>query len=247
MIYKGLVSSDWNECLAPTGPFDPVAFIYPDLKKELDTIFKNYTSNQIPLSKAVSQIVGLLPKPFSIDQMDAYLERSFAIYNGVSEMIDLLASKNILFMINTTGALGFFQRIIAKKLIPAVPIIASNPFIQFPGAQTDPRFDYLVSEISDKGRNTATVIRKHGLLSSRVFLIGDSGGDGPHFSWGSSNGAYLIGSMTKASLSKYCDTNKISINKFFGVIYSENEPRDYEREYEFNFKELGLYILDMIN
>jgi len=53
--------------------------------------------------------------------------------------------------------------------------------------------------------------------------------------------------MTKASLSKYCDTNKISINKFFGVIYSENEPRDYEREYEFNFKELGLYILDMIN
>jgi hypothetical protein len=30
--YKGMISSDWNECLAPCGPFDPIAFAYPELK-----------------------------------------------------------------------------------------------------------------------------------------------------------------------------------------------------------------------
>jgi len=28
MKYKALVSSDWNECLAPCGPLDPISLVY---------------------------------------------------------------------------------------------------------------------------------------------------------------------------------------------------------------------------
>lgn len=246
MGYRGLVSSDWNECLAPTGPFDPVSFIYPELENELSSIFKSYTSNEIPLSQAVSQILRLLPRPFTSEQMDSYLDASFAIYGGVVEMIDLLATNNILFMINTTGAQGFFQRIIAKKLIPSVPLIASNPFIKFPGADRDARFSHLVLETSDKGTNTAKVMQKYEFKPSQVILVGDSGGDGPHFHWGASIGAYLVGSMTKVSLANFCSRNQISINKQFGVVYSDKQPRDVEREYKHNFRELGQFIVDRL-
>ncbi len=33
--YKAMVSSDWNECLAPCGPFDFISFAYPRLEAEL--------------------------------------------------------------------------------------------------------------------------------------------------------------------------------------------------------------------
>lgn len=246
MKYIGLVSSDWNECLAPSGPFDPVAYLYPDLKKELDGIFKSYTSNEIPLSLAVSQINGILPKTFSPDQMDAYLDASFAIYNGVVEMIEMLASKNILFMINTTGAQGFFQRIIDRKLIPPAPIVASNPFIKFAGVETDPRFQYQVLETSDKASNTDSVMKKLGLTAAKVVIIGDSGGDGPHFAWGSSVGACLVGSMTKTSLTNYCRNNEVNMDRQFGIVYRENQARDLEGESRFDFRELGLWILERL-
>jgi hypothetical protein len=31
MERKAIVASDWNECLAPCGPFDPIPFAYPRL------------------------------------------------------------------------------------------------------------------------------------------------------------------------------------------------------------------------
>ncbi|MGA8831743.1 MAG: hypothetical protein ACLQT6_17200 [Desulfomonilaceae bacterium] len=46
MKYKAIVSSDWNECLAPSGPFDPISFTYPDLEPELSDLFAQYTGNQ---------------------------------------------------------------------------------------------------------------------------------------------------------------------------------------------------------
>lgn len=246
MKYKGLVTSDWNECLAPTGPFDPVSFVYPELKTELRAIFRSYTSNEIPLSQAVGQISLLLPHPFTVEQMDAYLDASFAIYGGVVDMIELLRSNGILFMINTTGAQGFFQRTLFKKLIPEVDFVASNPFIRFPGADGDSRFSFRVLETSDKGINSAAVMQKFGLDPSRVIVIGDSGGDGRHFQWGASVGCYLIGSMTKVSLTKFCAQNHVSINKRFGVTYSESQPRNIEEEYKYNFKELGLFVVDKL-
>ncbi len=244
---RGLVSSDWNECLAPTGPFDPVAFVYPELKEELGSIFKSYTSNEILLSEAVSEIVRLLPEAFSIEQMDAYLSKCFAIYAGVADMIEMLASNDILFMINTTGAQGFFQRIIANKLIPAVPIVAANPFIKFSGIETDQRFSHVVMETSDKGVNTNAVMQRFNIDASKVFIIGDSGGDGPHFGWGASIGAYLIGSMTKTSLTNYCSANNVNINKHFGLVYASNEPRDIPREQSFDFRELAHFIVERLS
>jgi hypothetical protein len=33
--YKAIVSSDWNECLAPSGPFDFISFNHPELTPHL--------------------------------------------------------------------------------------------------------------------------------------------------------------------------------------------------------------------
>jgi hypothetical protein len=78
--YKGMISSDWNECFAPCGPFDPIAFACPELEADLSGIFRLYTGNQISLSEATRRIGARLPKPITEKQMDAYLEASFVTY-----------------------------------------------------------------------------------------------------------------------------------------------------------------------
>ncbi len=43
MRYKAIISSDWNECLAPSGPFDPIAFVVPGAKTGLErNLYKIY-------------------------------------------------------------------------------------------------------------------------------------------------------------------------------------------------------------
>ena len=101
--YKAMVSSDWNECLAPCGPFDCISFAYPRLEAELADVFRQYTGNFISLGEAAGQIRELLPDPITPDQMDAYLDESFTTYTGVPQLIEWCSSNNILFMINTTG------------------------------------------------------------------------------------------------------------------------------------------------
>ena len=71
--YRAIFSSDWSECLSPSGPFDFIAYNYPRLQGELDRVFRHYTSNRITLSAAVWQIRRLLTKPVTEVQMDAYL------------------------------------------------------------------------------------------------------------------------------------------------------------------------------
>jgi len=83
ITYRALFSSDWNECLAPCGPFDVMAFHYPDLNDPLNVIFKQYTGNKISLGEAAEQIKQLLPSPITRDQMDAYLKAAFQRYTGV--------------------------------------------------------------------------------------------------------------------------------------------------------------------
>jgi len=106
--YRGLVSSDWNECLAPCGPFDVMAFHYPDLNDQLNVIFKQYTGNQISLGQAAGQIKDLLPSPIRLEQMDAYLKSEFKSYTGVRSLMDWCREHDVLFMINTTGSIGYF-------------------------------------------------------------------------------------------------------------------------------------------
>jgi 2-hydroxy-3-keto-5-methylthiopentenyl-1-phosphate phosphatase len=242
MKYRALISSDWNECLAPSGPFDPIAYAYPDMGPELSAIFREYTGNMIPLELAVRRIGGLLPEPFAMSQMDDFLDTSFSIYRGVPEFIEWAKTTDILFMINTTGMQGFFQRAIEKKLIPEVPLVAANPLISYPDDLNKSRYRFTVKNIQDKPRNTEAAASSAGIPSTRVIVIGDSGGDGPHFEWGASVGALIVGSMTKVSLTKYCEEKGIQIGQSFGISYTPYATRKLEREMKFDFMDLTPFI-----
>jgi 2-hydroxy-3-keto-5-methylthiopentenyl-1-phosphate phosphatase len=244
--YNGIISSDWNECLAPCGPFDWIVFSRPDLSAQLTNIFQQYTGGQISLGIAVEKIQGLLPEPVTPELMDSYLDASFVTYTGVADLIEWCLSNSILFMINTTGMIGYFQRVFAKGLLPRVPVLSAHPMIRFPGCSSDPRHIYRLWEIRDKGKNTNSVIRSMKIPAKKTILLGDSGGDGPHFEWGSSAEAFLVGSMTKPSLDSYCRTKNIFINLRFGMDYSRGGNTNQEKEMQVNFMDLTTTIEEII-
>ncbi|RMG54990.1 MAG: hypothetical protein D6722_28390, partial [Bacteroidetes bacterium] len=183
------MSSDWNECLAPCGPFDFISHCYPQIQTELNGIFRRYTSNRITLSQAVEQVRQLLPAPITAQQMDAYLEACFAIYPGVTDLMRWCAAKQVLFMVNTTGMLGYFQRLFANKLLPEIPALSAHPMLRYPPSSTDPKHYFELHEIHDKAKNTEAVMRLHEIPAGNLIVMGDSGGDGPHFEWGAQRGA----------------------------------------------------------
>ncbi|MEX1329692.1 MAG: hypothetical protein AB1Z29_23065, partial [Desulfobacterales bacterium] len=157
--YNAMVSSDWNGCLAPCGPFDFISFTYPGLKSDLSAIFKQYTGNIISLGEAAAQIRKLLPDPISPDQMDAYLDESFTTYTGVPELIEWCSSHNILFMINTTGMIGYFQQIFANNFLPPVPVVSAHPLIRYLRKTSGSCRFYELLETRDKSKNTDRVAR----------------------------------------------------------------------------------------
>jgi hypothetical protein len=245
--YRAIFSSDWSECLSPSGPFDCLAFNHPEIETTLTSVFRQYTGNQISLGEATAKIKQLLPDPLSPDRMDAYLDSAFATYRGVPDLIQWCLDSRILFMINTTGMIGYFQRIFAKGLLPQVPVLSAHPMIRYPGLQSDPSQIYELFETRDKGRNTEAVARCLGLKAEKIILMGDSGGDGPHFEWGSNSGAFLIGSMTKASLDSYCREKNITINLRFGLDYSRGAKKDPQEESKINYKNLTTQIEEILN
>ena len=236
--YKAIVSSDWNECLAPSGPFDFISFNFPDTGPQLTAIFRQYTGNRITLGQAVGYIRKLIPDPIKPEQMDAYLDAAFTTYTGVPDLIEWCLSKNILFMINTTGMIGYFQRIFARGLLPRTPVLSAHPMVRYPKIRSDPLLIYDLFETGDKARNTAAVTRSFGISSDKLIVMGDSGGDGPHFEWGSKTGAFLIGSMTKSSLTGYCAKKNIKIDLRFGVEYGKDDSRSVQKEMQVNFMDL---------
>jgi hypothetical protein len=236
--YKAMVSSDWNGCLAPCGPFDFISFAYPRLQSDLTNIFHQYTGNLISLGQAAGKIQELMPKPITPDQMDAYLDESFITYTGVPELIEYCSSHNILFMINTTGMIGYFQRIFAKSLLPRVPVISAHPLVRYPQNTVGSFRVYELLETWDKSENTGEVARSQAIPAGKIILLGDSGGDGPHFEWGAAAGYYLIGCMTKPSLDNYCRTKAIEINLRFGLDYTRRERASLREELQINFMDL---------
>jgi 2-hydroxy-3-keto-5-methylthiopentenyl-1-phosphate phosphatase len=236
--YRALISSDWNECLAPCGPFDFITFTYPSLDLEVKEIFKAYTGNHIALSEATRRIGTLLPQTITENQMDAYLDKCFETYRGVPELIEWCSKKDILFVINTTGMQGYFQRVFKKGLLPKMSIVSAHPMIKYKeeGKTACQWHDLL--EIQDKPKNTQVAMSALGIPPHKVVLIGDSGGDGPHFEWGARVGAFLVGSMTKWSLDQYCSKRGIEINLYFGLHYSEGEKRNGELEMNIDFMDL---------
>ncbi len=244
--YKAMVSSDWSECLAPCGPFDCIAYSHPKLESQLSGIFRQYTANRITLGEAAGQIKKLLPQPVTTEQMDAYLSASFITYTGVPELIDWCLGRDILFLINTTGMIGYFQRVFAQKRLPQVPVLSAHPLIRYPARASDPQHVYELFETTDKGRNTARVAQKMGVPAEKVILLGDSGGDGPHFEWGNTAGAFLIGSMTKPSLDDYCRQRQIAVHLRFGLDYSKGEKKDPRKEMQINFRDLTTVIEERV-
>ena len=240
--YKAIISSDWSECLSPSGPFDCLAFSHPEIEADLDAIFRQYTGNQISLGQAAAKIKILLSNPISPDQMDAYLDASFATYTGVPDLIQWCLDSQILFMINSTGMIGYFQRVLAKTLLPPVPVLSAHPMIRYPGGGGDPARIFELFETRDKAQNTKVLATSLGLEPHRIILMGDSGGDGPHFKWGAESGAYLIGSMTKPSLDGYCREKDIAINLRFGPDFSRKEERDQTAAMAVNFMDLAPVI-----
>jgi hypothetical protein len=236
--YKAIVSSDWSECLSPSGPFDCLAFNHPDIEADLTAVFRNYTGNQISLGQAAAKIKILLPDPISPDQMDAYLDAAFATYTGVPDLIQWCLDHQILFMINSTGMIGYFQRVLAKNLLPPVPVLSAHPMIRYPGGTSDPARVFELHATRDKARNTQALAGSLGIEPGKIILVGDSGGDGPHFEWGAESGAFLIGSMTKPSLDSYCREKNIAINLRFGADYAKDERLDQKSEMAVNFMDL---------
>ena len=245
--YKALVSSDWNECLAPCGPFDFISFIHPELESDLESIFKQYTGNLISLGDAAKQIAKLLPGAITEKHMDAYLDKSFVTYSGVADLIEWCLERDILFMINTTGMIGYFQRVFAKGLLPTVPVLSAHPMVRYAHRQTDPLQVLDLFEIQDKSKNTRAVADRFNIPGEKIVLMGDSGGDGPHFEWGAQNGAFLIGSMPKPSLETYCQTKGVDIDVRFGLSYAEGDEKNLKQEIQTDFRDLLPVIENFLN
>jgi len=240
--YRAIISSDWNECLAPCGPFDYIGYSHPELVPALNEIFRQYTGNQISLEHAVQRVNALLPEPVSLGQMDAYLDSAFRTYKGVANLLEWCCSRQNFFMLTTTGAMGYFQRVFAKNLLPRLPAISAYPEPQFSREKTDPGIVFNLFQTTDKGRHTEVAARKLGVPMDRIVLIGDSGGDGPHFKWGAEKGVFLIASMQKPSLQRYCEKEGIQPDCHFGRSYAEGEPLDRAAEMTHDFMDLAPVI-----
>lgn len=244
--YRGLISSDWSECLSPNGPFDCMSFVYPELTSKLADIFRQYTGNEISLSVAMQRCHGLLPATLNTDQMDAYLDQQFAHYTGVPELIEACLSNNILFMINTTGSMGYFQRVFSKKLLPRVSALSAHPGLVFPAGKNDPKVLFKLQEITDKPINTALAAKHFQIPHQKIMVMGDSGGDGPHFKWAMEQNATCVASMAKPSLKVFCARQGIEIDQYFGISYENGESRHEADEMQVDFKDLVPFISDRL-
>ncbi len=236
--YRALFSSDWSECLAPSGPFDCIFFNYPDLKEPLTTVFRQYTSNVITLGEAIGRIEALMPAPVTEAMMDTYLDAAYGTYPGAAEFIRWCGENHILFMLNTTGMKGYYQRVLAKGLLPSVPALSAHPFIGYAERSTDPEMFLPLYEIQDKAANSAAVAEKYGIPAGRIIVMGDSGGDGPHFAWGAQVNALLIASRPKPSLEKYCADRGITIHHRIGTA---------EEPHKVNFMDMVDWVQSYLN
>jgi len=244
--YHGLISSDWSECLSPNGPSDFMSFVYPEFTSELASIFKQYTGNEIALSAAMKRCRRLLPASISVEQMDAYLDEQFAHYTGVPELIEECLSRNILFMINTTGSMGYFQRVFSKKLLPRISALSAHPGLIFSAAKNDPQALFDLQEITDKPVNTEIAAKHFQIPSQNILVMGDSGGDGPHFKWAAEQGAIRVASMAKPSLRLFCAGEQIGIDHFFGISYQGGEHRHQADEMRVDFRNLLPFITERL-
>jgi len=75
-----------------------------------------------------------------------------------------------------------------------------------------------------------------GIPAERVIVMGDSGGDGPHFEWAHQAGAFIISSMTKPSLGGLLRQQRDHHRKALRLGHGKNEARDLKREMAVDFR-----------
>jgi hypothetical protein len=119
--------------------------------------------------------------------------------------------------------------------------------IRYPKSDSDPLHIYDLFETADKSKNTESAMKSFNLSSNKVIIMGDSGGDGPHFKWGAENSGFLIANMTKPSLRRYCEQNDISIHTQFGPSYADGEARDMGKEMQVDFMDLTPVIENFLD
>jgi hypothetical protein len=88
-----------------------------------------------------------------------------------------------------------------------------------------------------------------GLVAAGLLCCGcgDSGGDGPHFEWGATAGATLVGSMTKGSLYGFCRSRGIEIDSHFGLSYEQGGASDLDREMGVDFMALAPFLVERLD
>ncbi len=236
--YIGMVTTDWSECLAPCGPFDMITYHYPHLLDRVEDIFRGYTGNDMTLAEAVVKIDELLPAPMGKGQMDAYLESDFEVYADVMAFRAWCRDNDILFMINSTGAMGYFQRVFAKGLLTPPEVLAAHPMVRFEAESSDPQIILPIREIDDKPLHSAAMAKRFGIPHQRIVVIGDSGGDGSHFQWGARIGATLIASLAKSSLLDYCRNRNIEIHHHWNPGHSRDDGRENRPSGRFDLDQL---------
>ena len=77
-------------------------------------------------------------------------------------------------------------------------------------------------------------------------VMGDSGGDGPHFKWAAEQNIIRVASMAKPSLKSFCVKQQIGIDRYFGISYEDGEPRREADEMLVDFRDLLPYITDRL-
>ena len=125
-------------------------------------------------------------------------------------------------------------------------VVSAHPLIRYPQKTSDSCRIYELLETKDKSKNTSEVARSLAIPVAKIILLGDSGGDGPHFEWGKANGTFLVGSMTKPSLDVYCRDKDIDIDLRFGLDYSRPEKRNPQEEFQVNFMDLATTIEEIV-
>jgi len=127
-----------------------------------------------------------------------------------------------------------------------VPVVSAHPLIRYPQNTSGSSRFYELLETQDKSKNTDKVARSLVIPATKIILLGDSGGDGPHFEWGRTNDAFLVGSMTKPSLDAYCREKDIEIDLRFGLDYSLGEKKEPQKELQINFMDLATTIENIV-
>jgi hypothetical protein len=120
-------------------------------------------------------------------------------------------------------------------------VLSAHPALRFEGLPSDPGLILELLEIQDKPKNTEAALRSFGITTRKVIVMGDSGGDGPHFEWGAGAGALLIGSRTKPSLDAYCQGRGIAVDVRFGGEGERSGPAGR------NFMELAPLVEEYLN